>query len=235
MSPIRLTPLMLAVAFGCSPSKTNTAPASTKGAPAAASQSSAPKEKTPEPVATREGPLPIGAKATMVDAKMQNVDEKMVTIAAQKGEKGTLVVFTCNHCPYAKAWEGRIAKIGNEAQKMGFGVIAINSNDPSAYPSDGLAEMKVRAKEVGFAFPYVVDATSDVARAYGATKTPEVFLFDANDTLVYYGAVDDNYRDASKVDNHYLSEAVGAVAAGQPITKTVTKALGCSIKFRPPA
>ena len=171
----------------------------------------------------------------MADVKMKNVNDQMVTIAGEKGGKGTLVVFTCNHCPYAKAWESRLATIGNEARKMGFGVIAINPNDPTAYPTDGLDEMKVRAQKLGFTFPYAVDATSDVARAYGASKTPEVFLFDAADTLVYYGAIDDNYRDASAVDQHYLQDALRAVAAGQSISKTVTKALGCSIKYRPPA
>ncbi|MEO1336149.1 MAG: thioredoxin family protein [Myxococcota bacterium] len=197
-------------------------------APAASAEKMMDKQKTEK----REGPLAIGASMVMVDAMMKNVDDQMVSLAKAKGAKGTLVIFSCNHCPYVKAWEARIAKSGNAAQKMGFGVVAINANDPQPYPEDGFDEMKARAKKLGFEFPYVVDETSNVARAFGATKTPEVFLFDADDKLVYYGAVDDNYRDAEQVERHYLDEALKAVAGGQPVPKAVTKALGCSIKYR---
>jgi len=176
--------------------------------------------------------LAPGDKAPATDTKMKNVDGKDVTIAGVAGKKGTLVVFTCNHCPWAKMWEKRVAEIGNAARAAGLGVIAINSNDPEAFPEDGYADMQKRAKALGFKFPYVVDGTSDVARAFGATRTPEAFVFDAAGKLVYHGTVDDNARDAAAVTTPWLKDAVNAVAAGKPVTTAETKALGCSIKFR---
>jgi peroxiredoxin len=173
----------------------------------------------------------LGDKAPMTDAKLKNVDGKEVTIASVAGKNGTLLVFTCNHCPFAKAWEKRIAELGNAAVKEGIGVIAINSNDPDTYAEDSYENMQKHAQAAGFTFPYAVDATSDVARAFGASRTPEVFLFDKNGKLVYHGAVDDN-RDAPKVTQNYLKDALTAVAAGRPVTTSETKAVGCGIKFR---
>ena len=163
---------------------------------------------------------------------MKNVDGTMVTVESLAGPKGTLVVFTCNHCPYAKAWEERIADIGNEFKKKGVGVIAINSNDPEKFPDDAFAPMVERAKKLGLEFPYVVDSTSNVAREYGATKTPEAYLFDAEGQLVYHGAVDDNARDPNGVEQKYLYNALTALVAGKPIEMTMSKAVGCSIKLR---
>src|SRR5688572_27119925 len=131
-----------------------------------------------------DGPLDIGQPAVATAVKMQSVDGRMLSIADIKGAKGTLVVFTCNHCPWAKAWEQRIVEIGNAYLDKGVGAIAINPNDPTVYEDDAIEKMKARAQEKGMKFPYVVDATSDVARAYGASKTPEIFLFDATDKLV---------------------------------------------------
>lgn len=176
-------------------------------------------------------PLPIGSAVAMGDVPMPNVDGKPVTIAGSKGDKGTLVVFTCNHCPWAKAWQDRIVALGNRFTGEGVGVLAVNPNDPTAYPEDGAVQMKERAAELGMKFPYVVDAGGKVARAFGATKTPEVFLFDAAGKLVYYGAVDDNANDPAAVEHKYLEDALTALVAGQPIPKASTKALGCSIKY----
>jgi cytochrome oxidase Cu insertion factor (SCO1/SenC/PrrC family) len=175
--------------------------------------------------------LAMGSPAPMADTKMTGVDGKEITLAEAAGKKGTMVIFMCNHCPWVKAWQTRIAKIGNTAVSKGIGVVAVNSNDPAAYPEDDLANMKTRAKDLGFKFPYVVDATSDVARAFGATHTPEIYLFDASGKLVYHGAVDDN-RDEKLVKKQYLTEAVAAVAAGKPVALAETKSLGCGIKFR---
>jgi hypothetical protein len=144
------------------------------------------------------------------------------------------VLFICNHCPWVKMWQPRIAEAGNTALKQGIGVIAVNGNDPVAYPEDEFDVMVRRAKEVGYKFPYVVDATSDVARAFGATKTPEAFLFDAKGVLVYHGAIDDNAKDAKAVKSRWLADAVAAVVAGKPVPVAESKALGCSIKFREP-
>ncbi len=172
------------------------------------------------------GPAPQGA------VRMKNVDGKLVSIGSVAGPKGTLVLFTCNHCPWVRAWEDRIVRVAADAKRAGIGVIAVNSNDPAAYPEDSFARMKERAKQHRYGFPYVVDATSGVARAFGATHTPEAFLFDAQGKLVYHGAIDDNAREPEKVAARYLADAVAAVAAGKPVANAETKALGCSIKYR---
>jgi peroxiredoxin len=177
-------------------------------------------------------PLALGQKAPEATTVMETTDGKKLTLAGVAGKKGTLVFFTCNHCPYAKAWEKRIAAIGNAAQKEGFGVVAINPNDPKKVPDDDLGPMKERAKALGLEFPYAVDATSGIARAFGATKTPEVFLFDAKGVLVYSGAVDDSSEDEAKVKKPYLRDALAAVAAGKAPSPAETKAIGCSIKLR---
>lgn len=177
-------------------------------------------------------PLALGATIPMADAKLRNVDGKDVTIASLKGKKGTLVIFTCNACPWAKKWESRVAKIGNDALKRGLGVVAINANDPERNKEDGYDVMQARAKQQGMKFPYAVDRTSDIARAFGASRTPEVFLFDATGALAYHGAIDDNADDAAKVTKPYLENAIAAIAAGKTVGTAQTKALGCSIKFR---
>jgi len=183
-----------------------------------------------------EGPAPLalGAAMPMSGTAMQNVDGKSLTLAGAAGKKGTLVLFICNHCPWVKAWQPRLAVVGNAALGRGIGVVAINANDPASYPEDAYAEMVKRAKEVGYRFPYVVDATSDVARAFGASHTPEAFLFDAHGRLVYHGAVDDDAQHPQAVKSHWLADAVAAVAAGKPVATAETKSLGCGIKFRPP-
>ena len=180
----------------------------------------------------RAGALALGATASRADVGMKNVDGREVTIASAKGPRGTLVLFTCNHCPWVKAWEERTVAIGNRARRQGLGVVAINANDPGAYPEDSYENMRTRARERHVEYPYVVDATSDVARAFGATHTPEAFLFDRAGRLVYHGTIDDNARDPAHVKARYLSDAVDAVVAGRPVPVAETKSLGCSIKFR---
>ncbi|NQU10078.1 thioredoxin family protein [bacterium] len=175
--------------------------------------------------------LKLGEPAPSADVKMKNVDGKELSITDVKGEKGTLVIFSCNHCPYVKAWEERIAQLGNDYQKKGVGVIQINANDP-AVAGDTFEAMQQRAKERGFEFPYVVDASSGVARAFGASRTPEVFLFDAAGQLVYHGTVDDNYQSPADVKERYLADALTALVAGAEIKVKEIKAIGCSIKFR---
>ena len=182
-----------------------------------------------EPAATS---LALGQPAPLSNVKMKNVDGRTTSIAQAAGSRGTLVVFTCNHCPWAQAWQTRITRIGNAAVADSIGVIAINSNDPEAFPEDNFAGMKARSKQLGLRFPYVVDATSDVARAFGATRTPEAFLYDASGKLVYHGTIDDNARDESAVKQSWLQEAVQAVADGKDVPVAETKAFGCGIKLR---
>ena len=175
--------------------------------------------------------LNIGDKAPSTDVKMKNVDGHEVSIADAAGKEGTLIIFSCNHCPFVKAWEGRIASIGNAAKGTGVGVIVINSNDPAAYPEDNFSEMQKRAGQLGFTFPYVVDATSDVARAFGAAKTPEVFLFNKDGKLIYHGAIDDS-KEAAQVSDRYLQNAVDALVGNKEVATKETKSVGCGIKYR---
>jgi peroxiredoxin len=163
---------------------------------------------------------------------MRNVDGQTKTIASVAGERGTLVIFTCNHCPWAQAWESRIVALGNEYRRRGIGVIAINPNDPSVHEEDSFEEMRRRARAAGMRFPYVVDSTSNVARAFGATKTPEAFLFDRRGRLVYHGAIDDNAHEPDDVEHRFLRDALAAVVAGEDVPRAETRAMGCSIKFR---
>jgi peroxiredoxin len=179
------------------------------------------------------GPLTLGAKAPATGIKMKSAtDGKMVSIADVSGKAGTLVIFTCNHCPFAKGWEKRIADLGNAYAKKGIGVILINANDPAMHEEDGLAGTQSRAKSLGLQVPYVVDETSAVARAFGASVTPEAFLFDAGGKLAYHGTIDDNHKDPDKVQKRYLKDALDAVVAGKPPAVPESKGLGCGIKLR---
>ncbi len=175
--------------------------------------------------------LAIGDALVMQEVKMKSVDGREVSIADAAGPKGTLVLFSCNACPWVKAWEERIAALGNQISKEGIGVIALNANDPRIYAEDGYEKMQARAKARGFEFPYVVDAGSKVARGFGASRTPEAYLFDANHKLVYHGTIDDNAQQPDKVKDHYLRDAVQALVAGKAIALAETKSLGCSIKL----
>ena len=185
-----------------------------------------------QPGFTGDAGVMLGSSAPMADVKMKGVDGKSVSIADIGGEQGTLVVFSCNACPWVKAWEDRIADLGNTYSRKGVGVVVINSNDPAKNSEDDYDVMQARALEKGFRFPYVVDESSDVARAFGATRTPEAFLFNADGKLVYHGAIDDNAKEPDKVKENYLQDALEAVVNGGDIPVAETKALGCGIKFR---
>jgi peroxiredoxin len=185
------------------------------------------------PAFAQDKPLAIGATAPMADTKMQDpVSGKEVTLNGLKGKKGTLVVFTCNHCPYAKAWEQRIVELGNTYQAKGIGVVLVNSNDPGVNAGDSPEATGARAKERGMKFPYAIDATSGIAKAFGATKTPEAFLFDKGGKLVYHGTIDDNHEEPTKVAKRFLKDALDAVVAGKAPAVSETKSMGCGIKFR---
>jgi len=176
-------------------------------------------------------PLGLGDPAPLADVKMTNVDGREISIADVRGENGTLVMFTCNACPWVKAWQARIVSLGNRCAKQGIGMIAINPNDPRVVAEDDYPVMQANARRSKMAFPYVVDATSEVARAFGATRTPEAFLFDREGRLVYHGTIDDNAKQPGKVKARYLQDAVQALLEGKEIALRETKALGCSIKF----
>ncbi|MGD9993497.1 MAG: thioredoxin family protein [Salinivirgaceae bacterium] len=164
---------------------------------------------------------------------LKNIDDKMVSLSDYANEKGVVVIFTCNHCPYSVAYEDRIVALDKKYKKKGFPVVAINPNDPTDYPEDSFENMKVRAKEKGFTFPYLIDEKQEVYPVYGATKTPHVYLLkNKNGKFVvkYIGAIDNNSKDAAKVTEAYLANAIDALLAGNKPNPDLTKAVGCSIK-----
>ena len=182
---------------------------------------------------SRGDPLAIGGMMPAADLKMTATDGKMTTLADIKGKAGALVIFSCNHCPFVKAWQDRMVRIANDAVKKDIGAVFVNANDPAVFAEDSLDNMKKLAADKGYAFPYLMDDTSAVARAFGASHTPEAFLFDAAGKLVYHGTIDDSTYDAAKVKKQYLSDAVNALVAGKPVATPETKSVGCGIKFRP--
>jgi len=147
------------------------------------------------------------------------------------GKKGILVVFTCNHCPYAKAVWQRIIRLGAYAQENSVNVLAINPNINPNYPDDSPDEMRKKIKEWGIPFPYLIDDTQKVARAFNAQCTPDIYLFDADKKLVYHGRVDDNWQDESKVTKEDLKEAIDDLVAGKPNKEEQFPSMGCSIKW----
>ena len=206
-------------------------PESPSARPPAATDETPPEEGEPSIGPATTG-VQLGDTAPLTDVKMLSVDGSEVSLADIRGKQGLLVVFTCNACPYARAWEQRIVTLGNEYIGHGIGVIAVNANDPSVVAEDGYERMKMRAKERGMKYPYVVDATSSLARKFGATRTPEAFLFNADGKLVYHGTIDDNAQSPDQVTEQYLRNALAAVVSGAAIPVAETKSMGCSIKFR---
>ena len=170
-----------------------------------------------------------------IDFKLKNIDGKMVSPDDYANAKGFIVIFTCNHCPYAKAYEDRIIELDKTFKSKGYPVIAINPNDPVAYPADSYENMKARAKEKGFTFPYLLDETQNIAKTYGATRTPHVYLLQKNNgklVVKYVGAIDDNYQDASVVSDKYVENAIHSLLNNKEIATKTTKAIGCSIKWK---
>lgn len=173
--------------------------------------------------------LTMGQTWPASDVPMMGVDGTSVMLSEQLGAKGTMVVFLCNHCPWSRAWEGRITALGNEYLDQGVQSVAINSSNPAAYPEDAYPEMQDRAESVQMKFPYVVDEGAVVARAFGVQKTPEAFVFNGMGELVYHGAVDDNPNDPSAATKHYLRDALDAVVTGKNVPVAETGTLGCSL------
>jgi peroxiredoxin len=174
--------------------------------------------------------LELGSPAP--DFSLPGTDNKTWSLASFKEAKALCVVFSCNHCPYVKAYEGRFVKLQAELGPRGFQLVAINANDAEGYPEDGFEAMQARSREQGFNFPYLRDETQSVARAFGAVRTPHVFLFDAGRSLAYVGRIDDHWDEPDKAGKHELRDAVEDVLAGRPVAVPETFAVGCSIKWK---
>jgi peroxiredoxin len=167
--------------------------------------------------------------------KLKNIDNNFVSLEDYKDAKGFIVVFSCNHCPYVKAYESRIEALNKQYASKGYPVIAINSNDVESYPDDSFENMQRNSKQKGFTFPYVIDETQEVAKAYGALKTPHVYVLQkkGNDYIVrYVGAIDDNTESAEKAHKKYVEDAVNALLAGKEVIVKETKAIGCGVKWK---
>ena len=171
-----------------------------------------------------------GDKAT--DFSLKSTTGKMVSMADYKDAKGFIVVFTCNHCPFAVMYEDRINELAKKYTPKGYVLLAVNPNDPAVQPADSYAFMQDRAKEKGFVFPYLFDEGQKVYPQYGATKTPHAFLLDRNLIVKYIGAIDDNAEDASLAKEKYLENAIMSLENGTDPVPSITKAIGCSIKVK---
>lgn len=181
-------------------------------------------------VGTANAQYNIGDKVD--DFSLKGTDGNLHSIKSEGGEKGTIIVFTCNHCPYAVLYEDRILALQTKFRDQGINIIAINSNDPEVAPDDSFDHMIVRAKEKAFNFPYLFDETQVIFPKFGASRTPEVYLLNTDNVLLYAGAIDDNARDESAVEEKYLENAILSFLAGEEIKTTKTKAIGCSIKVK---
>lgn len=173
----------------------------------------------------------VGDLAT--DFSLENIDGKMVSLADYKDAKGYIVIFTCNTCPYAVAYEDRIEALNKKYADKGYPVIAIMPNNTDVKPGDNMEAMQARAKEKGFTFPYLMDKGQKIYPQYGATKTPHVYVLEKTkkgNIVKYIGAIDNNYKDAAAVTETYTEDAVDALLNGGEVKTKTTKAIGCSIK-----
>ena len=174
--------------------------------------------------------LQLGQKA--INFTLRGVDNNLHTLIDYGDQVALAVIFSCNHCPYVQAWEGRLIQIQADYSDQGVQIIAINADDPATYPDDSFENMVRRAHEKGYNFPYLFDETQAVARSYGATHLPEVFLFDHQRLLRYHGAIDDNHQNPQAVKRAYLRRALDAVLGGYLPPFEETELIGCTIKWK---
>jgi peroxiredoxin len=175
--------------------------------------------------------LPLGTSAP--DFELLDVSGRMVSLADFKGKKALVVAFICNHCPFVKHIADPFARLANEWQSRGVAVVAISSNDVATHPSDSPEQMVHEAEQRGYTFPYLYDETQEVAKEYHAACTPDFFLFDENQKLVYRGQLDDSRPGNDKpVTGADLTAAIDAVLAGGPVLATQKASMGCNIKWR---
>lgn len=174
--------------------------------------------------------LNIGDKAPAINQEVTDISGRTLTLAGTSGANGLLVMFTCNTCPWVTKWEDRYNDLATLAKTNGFGMIALNPNERIRNKGESMSDMKKRAQKQQYNFPYALDKDHIIADAFGATRTPEVFIFDNNMTLIYHGAIDDNADDRNAVEAEYAVDAIRALVNGDEISTKETKSLGCTIK-----
>ena len=169
------------------------------------------------------------------DFNLKNIDGKNISLAGFKSAKGYIVVFTCNTCPYAMAYEDRLIALNKKYAAQGYPVVAINPNDPVAQPADTYEKMQQKAKNKGFNFPYLMDPNHVITKQYGANRTPHVFLLQKTgkgNVVQYIGAIDNDTEGKSADKINYVQNAIDAIASGKKPAITTTKAIGCTIKWK---
>lgn len=159
-------------------------------------------------------------------------DGKIYSLSDFASSSALVVVFTCNHCPYSRSYEERLAAIARRYQPLGVGMVGICANDAEDFPEDDFERMVEKSKLHGFPFPYLHDEQQHVARGYDAVCTPEVYVFDRKKTLIYHGMIDDNAEHPEQVKEHYLIAAIDAALAGETPQVQQTHVIGCSIKWK---
>jgi peroxiredoxin len=174
--------------------------------------------------------FPLGS--TMPRFDLPNVDGSRVSSESLAGTPATLVVFTCNHCPYVKGSEEMLVSVVKKFLPDGLKVVAINSNDATKYPEDSFEKMKEKAATMSLPYPYLYDEDQSVAKAFDAACTPELYLFNRSGQLVYHGTINDSPRDPSKVTREFLSDAIAAVLEGGTPPLQFVHPIGCSIKWK---
>lgn len=174
--------------------------------------------------------LAVGSDLPMGDVKMKDISGKEVSIKDAMKQNGVMVMFSCNTCPYVIKNQQRTLQVASYAKQNNIGIILLNSNEATRDSDDSYDDMKAYAKNQGYDFYYTVDGDSKIANAFGATRTPEIFLFDARGKLQYKGAIDDNPNDASNVKRVHAREAISELVTGKAISVKESRSLGCSIK-----
>ncbi len=174
--------------------------------------------------------FPIGS--TLPKFNLKNIDGKTVSSDSIKVDKGLMIAFTCNHCPYVQGSEEELIRLTTRYQSEGLSAITINSNDPIKYPDDNFAMMQRKGEEMDLPYPYLFDETQDVARLFDAACTPECYLFDKDKKLVYHGAVNDNPMNPVLVKERYLQMAIEDLLAGKAVGQPHAHPVGCSIKWK---
>ncbi len=174
--------------------------------------------------------LEIGKTGPMFDVKMTTTEGTQTSLAQVKKSNGTLLIFTSNTCPWVHAWENRYNEVAQLAAAANVGVLFVNPNEATRAEGESLEDMRKRKQDKGYAFTYALDKDHKLADAYGATRTPHVYLMDKNNKLVFVGAIDDNSRNRDEVDAYYIKDALADLSAGRAIATPTSRALGCTIK-----
>ena len=174
--------------------------------------------------------LKLGSK--LPDFNLPSTDGKNYSVDSFADKKALIVIFSCNHCPYVQAYEERMKQIQEDYSLKGVAIVAINSNDDKEYPDDSFENMKKRADEKNFKFPYLRDESQEIAKAFDATHTPEIFLFDEKRELAFHGKIDDNWQEPENAKSKYLREALDELLEGKEISVPETFTIGCTIKWK---